>query len=171
MSRSAGIAATSPIGRLTDGASRSSAQPQPLRLLEELIEELIELDHEVTLFASGDSVTSATLVPGWPRALRLGRPKSDPAVAQTALLEIVAQHAQRFDVIHCHTDWTHLPLVTRLGVPFLTTLHNPLDTPGLPDTVRHFPVAPFISISDNQRKPLSGAIAGRGSFPGTVTNR
>ena len=49
------------------------------------------------------------------------------------MLEIVAHHAQRFDVIHCHTDWTHLPLVTRLGVPFLTTLHNRLDTPGLPD--------------------------------------
>jgi glycosyltransferase involved in cell wall biosynthesis len=80
-----------------------------------------------------------------------------PAAAQAALLEIVAHHAQRFDVIHCHTDWTHLPLVTRLGVPFLTTLHNRLDTPGLPDVVRQFPTAPFISISNDQRRPLSGA--------------
>jgi glycosyltransferase involved in cell wall biosynthesis len=60
-------------------------------------------------------------------------------------------------VIHCHTDWTHLPLVTRLGVPFLTTLHNRLDTPGLPDVVSQFPAAPFISISNDQRRPLSGA--------------
>src|SRR5262249_39217796 len=72
-------------------------------------------------------------------------------------LEIVAHHAERFDVIHWHIDWTHLPLVTRLGVPFLTTLHNRLDTPGLPDVVSQFPAAPFISISNDQRRPLSGA--------------
>jgi glycosyltransferase involved in cell wall biosynthesis len=111
----------------------------------------------VTLFASGDSATSATLVPVWPRALRLGRPRSDPAVAQAALLEAIAQHAAKFDVIHCHTDWTHLPLVTRLGVPFVTTLHNRLDTPGLANLVRQFPAAPFISISDDQRTPLPHA--------------
>jgi hypothetical protein len=67
------------------------------------------------------------------------------------MLEIVAHHAQRFDVIHCHTDWTHLPLVTRLGVPFLTTLHNRLDTAELPDVVSQFPAAPFISISNRAR--------------------
>jgi glycosyltransferase involved in cell wall biosynthesis len=127
------------------------------RVIAWLTEELIALGHEVTVFASGDSATPATLVPAWPRALRLGRPKSDPAVAETALLELVGQYAQRFDVIHCHTNWTHLPLLTRLGVPFLTTLHNRLDTPGLPDVVARFPVAPFISISNDQRKPLSGA--------------
>jgi glycosyltransferase involved in cell wall biosynthesis len=128
------------------------------RVIAWLTDELIALGHEVTVFASGDSSTSAALVPAWPRALRLGRPKADPAVAETALLEVVAQHAHRFDVIHCHTNWTHLPLLTRLGVPFLTTLHNRLDTPGLPDVVtRFFPAAPFISISEDQRKPLSGA--------------
>jgi glycosyltransferase involved in cell wall biosynthesis len=127
------------------------------RVIAWLTEELIALGHEVTVFASGDSATPATLVPAWPRALRLGRPKADPAVAETALLELVGQYAQRFDVIHCHTNWTHLPLLTRLGVPFLTTLHNRLDTPGLPDVVARFPVAPFISISNDQRKPLSGA--------------
>lgn len=119
------------------------------RVIAWLTKELISLGHEVTLFASGDSATSATLVPVWPRALRLGRPKCDPAVAETALLEVVAQHAHRLDVIHCHTNWTHLPLLTRLGVPFLTTLHNRLDTPGLPDVVTRFPAAPFISISDD----------------------
>jgi glycosyltransferase involved in cell wall biosynthesis len=127
------------------------------RVIAWLIEELVELGHDVTLFASGDSATSATLVPVWPRALRLGRPRSDPAVAHTALLEAVAQHAAEFDVIHCHTDWTHLPLLTRLGVPFLTTFHNRLDLPGLPDVVRQFPDAPFISISNDQRAPLSDA--------------
>jgi glycosyltransferase involved in cell wall biosynthesis len=122
-----------------------------------LIEELVKLGHQVTLFASGDSATSATLVSVWPRALRLGRPRSDPAAAHTALLEAVAQQAAEFDVIHCHTDWTHLPLMTRLGVPFLTTLHNRLDTPGLANVVRQFSAAPFISISNDQRVPLSDA--------------
>ena len=127
------------------------------RVIAWLIDELITVGHEVTLFASADSVTRATLIPVWPRALRLGRPKSDPAVAQTALMEAVARHARHFDVIHCHTDWLHLPLLTRLGVPFLTTLHNRLDTPGLTEVVRQFPSAPFISISNKQRAPLAEA--------------
>jgi hypothetical protein len=125
------------------------------RVISWLVDELVQLGHEVTLLASGDSATSATLVPVWPRALRLGRPRCDPAAAHTALLERIAQLAPQFDVIHCHTDWTHLPLMTRLGVPFLTTLHNRLDTPGLREVVRQFPDAPFISISNDQRTPLS----------------
>ena len=127
------------------------------RVIAWLIQELVELGHDVTLFASGDSATSAALVPVWPRALRLGRPRSDPAVAQAALLEIVAQHAAEFDLIHCHTDWSHLPLLSRLDVPFVTTLHNRLDLPGLPDLIRRFPDAPFISISNDQRTALSDA--------------
>jgi glycosyltransferase involved in cell wall biosynthesis len=127
------------------------------RVVAWLSEELIALGHDVTLFASGDSATSARLVPAWPRALRLGRPKADPAVAEAALLELIGQHARQFDVIHCHINWTHLPLLTRLGVPFVTTLHNRLDTPGLPDAVSRFPTAPFISISNDQRTPLAGA--------------
>ena len=69
------------------------------RVIAWLTEELVALGHEVTVFASGDSATSATLVPAWPRALRLGRPKSDPAIAETALLELLAQRAHRFDVM------------------------------------------------------------------------
>jgi glycosyltransferase involved in cell wall biosynthesis len=127
------------------------------RVISWLTEELVRLGHDVTLFASGDSATSAKLVPVWPRALRLGRPRSDPIAAQAALLEEVAWHAAKFDVIHAHVDWSHLPLLSRLGVPFLTTPHGRLDLPGLSALVRRFPQAPFISISDNQRLPLSGA--------------
>ena len=127
------------------------------RVVAWLIDELIELGHEVTLFASGDSVTRATLVPAWPRALRLGRPRSDPAAALSALLEAVAQQAATFDLIHCHVDWTHLPLLTRLGVPFLTTLHNRLDTPNMSSVMGNFPSAPFVSISDDQRTPCPEA--------------
>jgi glycosyltransferase involved in cell wall biosynthesis len=127
------------------------------RVIAWLVDELVELGHEVTLFASGDSKTRAELVPVWPRALRLGRPRSDPAIAQAALLEAIARQAAEFDVIHAHIDWLHLPLLTRLGVPFLTTLHGRLDLPGLPATVGRFPHAPFVSISDNQRIPLAQA--------------
>ena len=127
------------------------------RVVSWLIEELVELGHDVTLFASGDSTTRAKLVPVWPRALRLGRPRSDPIAAQAALLDSVAEHAADFDVIHCHIDWLHLPLLSRLRVPFATTLHGRLDLPGLPAVIRRFPDAPFISISDNQRVPLDGA--------------
>jgi glycosyltransferase involved in cell wall biosynthesis len=127
------------------------------RVVAWLVDELVRLGHEVTLFASGDSATSARLHAVWPRALRLGRPKTDPMVTQAALLEAVARHASEFDVIHAHIDWLHLPLFSRLGVPFLTTCHGRLDLPGFSDVVSRFPDAPFVSISDNQRVPLSGA--------------
>src|SRR5688500_11528520 len=127
------------------------------RVVAWLVDELVELGHEVTLFASGDSVTRAKLVPAWPRSLRLGRPATDPMAAQAVLLEAVAKHAGEFDVIHAHIDWVHLPLLSRLGVPFVTTSHGRLDLPGFPNLVRSFPAAPFVSISDNQRVPLPGA--------------
>jgi glycosyltransferase involved in cell wall biosynthesis len=127
------------------------------RVVAWLTNELIELGHDVTLFASGDSVTRGTLVPVWPRALRLGRPRAAPAAALAALLEAVARQAANFDVIHCHVDWTHLPLLARLGVPFLTTLHNRLDTPGLAFVIGSFLGAPFVSISNDQRTPCPEA--------------
>ena len=127
------------------------------RVIAWLTDELLELGHDVTLFASGNSVTRATLVPVWPRSLRLGRPRSDPIAALAALLDMVAHHADDFDVIHCHIDWVHLPLLERLSVPFLTTMHGRLDLPGLPAVARRFPRAPFVSISDDQRTVLAEA--------------
>jgi glycosyltransferase involved in cell wall biosynthesis len=127
------------------------------RVVAWLVDELVELGHEVTLFASGDSKTRANLNSVWPRALRLGRPRSDPIAALAVLLEAVAQRADDFDVIHAHIDWLHLPLLSRLSVPFVTTMHGRLDLPGLPDVIRRFPDAPFVSISDNQRAPLGDA--------------
>jgi glycosyltransferase involved in cell wall biosynthesis len=127
------------------------------RVVAWLVDELVSAGHEVTLFASGDSRTSAELHAVWPRALRLGRPRTDPLVAQAALLEAVARNATEFDVIHMHIDWLHLPLLSRLGVPFLTTCHGRMDLPGFSDVVRRFPDAPFVSISDNQRLPLKAA--------------
>jgi glycosyltransferase involved in cell wall biosynthesis len=127
------------------------------RVVAWLTDQLVALGHDVTLFASGDSGTSAKLVPAWPRALRLGRPRADPMSAQAALLEAVVGRASDFDVIHCHIDWVHLPLLTRTKTPFLTTFHNRLDLPGLPELVGKFPNARFVAISNNQRLPLEKA--------------
>jgi glycosyltransferase involved in cell wall biosynthesis len=127
------------------------------RVVAWLIDELVELGHDVTLFASGDSKTRAKLVPVWPYAFRLSRQRTDPVAVQAVLLEAMAARAKEFDVIHCHIDWLALPLLIRSGVPFLTTMHGRLDIAGLPDVVRHFPEAPFVSISNNQRLPLPGA--------------
>src|SRR5690242_408463 len=89
------------------------------RVIAWLIEELVELGHEVTLFASGDSVTRAKLVAAWPQALRLGRPKTDPMAPHAVLLELLAQQAGDFDVVHCHVDWTPLPLLSRHSTAFM----------------------------------------------------
>ena len=127
------------------------------RVVAWLVDELVELGHEVTLFASDDSHTRAKLVPVCQRALRLARPHPDPIAAQAALLETVARGAEQFDVIHAHIDWLHLPILQRAGVPFLTTLHGRLDLHGLSKMIELFPTAPYVSISDNQRCPLPEA--------------
>jgi glycosyltransferase involved in cell wall biosynthesis len=124
------------------------------RVVSWLVEELVDLGHEVTLFASGDSKTRADLVPAWPRATRLERPRLDPFTPIAALLEEVARRADKFDILHCHLDWVHIPLLHHLGIPFLTTVHNRLDLPSLRGLVRSFPDTQFVSISESHRRPL-----------------
>ncbi len=127
------------------------------RVIAWLVDELVELGHEVTLFASGDSRTRGRLHPVWPHALRLGRQRTDANAASTLLLEAISKRAKDFDLIHAHIDWLHLPLLRRLGVPFITTMHGRLDLPGLSNLIREFQDASFVSISDNQRLPLPDA--------------
>jgi glycosyltransferase involved in cell wall biosynthesis len=127
------------------------------RVVAWLVDELVEFGHAVTLFASGDSRTRGRLHPVWPNGLRLGQQHTDPMAATALLLEAISKQAKDFDVIHAHIDWLHLPLLRRLGVPFLTTMHGRLDLPGLPHVIREFPEASFVSISDNQRLPLPDA--------------
>ena len=127
------------------------------RVIAWLVDELVALGHDVTLFGSGDSSTNAKLHAVWPRALRLGRKGVDPNAACALLIEAIAERARDFDVIHSHVDWLPLPVLSRTGVPFLTTMHGRLDLPGLPDVIETFSKAPFVSISDNQRRPLPGA--------------
>jgi glycosyltransferase involved in cell wall biosynthesis len=127
------------------------------RVVAYLTDALVELGHEVTLFASGDSSTKATLVPIWPRALRLDPSVRDPFAPVFMQMETVARRADEFDVIHSHLDYFGYPLLRRLGVPSVTTLHGRLDLPELPPLYELYGDIPVVSISDSQRAPLPQA--------------
>src|SRR5690242_9726653 len=121
------------------------------RVVSWLTEELVEMGHEVTLFASGDSITNAVLEPCSPRALRLASGAHDPMLEYGTMLARFARTAPQFDVVHCHIDWLPIPLLSCLGVPFLTTLHGRLDVPELDGCFAEcFAEAPFVSVSDAQ---------------------
>src|SRR5271156_570132 len=127
------------------------------RVVAYLTNALIELGHEVTLFASGDSETKAKLGPIWPRALRLDPAVKDPFAPLFMQLETVARRAHEFDVIHAHLDYFGYPLLRRLGVPSVTTLHGRLDLPELPPLYGLYGDIPVVSISNSQRAPLPQA--------------
>lgn len=124
------------------------------RVVSYLTEELVRQGHEVTLFASGDSVTSAQLVPVCRKALRLDPNCIDPLAHHILLLERVFQKAEDFDIVHFHCDYLHFPFSTRQATPHVTTLHGRLDLTDLPPLYRQFDSVPVVSISDAQRKPL-----------------
>jgi glycosyltransferase involved in cell wall biosynthesis len=127
------------------------------RVVSFLTEELVRCGHDVTLFASGDSVTAARLIPACEAALRLDPNGVDRLAPHIAMLEAVAREAHRFDVIHYHIDYLHYPLSRRLGVPHVTTLHGRLDLPELRRVYDEFRDVPVVSISDAQRGPLPQA--------------
>jgi len=127
------------------------------RVISWLTEALVAQGHDVTLFASGDSETSANLVSGWPRALRLDGNVSDPNALHMAMLETVAQRARDFDLLHFHLDYYPFSLFSRLSTPFVTTLHGRLDLPEHRCVFEAFPKAPVISISQSQRSLLPTA--------------
>jgi glycosyltransferase involved in cell wall biosynthesis len=127
------------------------------RVVSFLTEELVALGHDVTLFASGDSRTAATLVPVVPRALRLADRCRDHLSPHLLMLERVAQAAHRFDIVHFHTAPVHFSLARRLGVPHVTTLHGRLDLPEFVDLFQEFVDLPLVSISDAQRAPAAEA--------------
>jgi glycosyltransferase involved in cell wall biosynthesis len=126
------------------------------RVVSYLTEELVEQGHEITLFASGDSVTQAHLVPSCPRALRLGE-VIEPLAHYVVHLERVFERVEAFDLIHFHVDYLHFPLSRRHTTPQLTTLHGRLDMADLIPVFRKFREMPLVSISDAQRQPLSWA--------------
>ncbi len=128
------------------------------RVVSYLTEELVRQGHNVTLFASGDSKTAANLHAVCDRALRLERGNVVDALAHhIRMIELVAQRALDFDVIHFHIDYLHFPLTRRQGGAALTTLHGRLDIPDLIPLYREFTDMSLVSISDAQRIPMPWA--------------
>ena len=124
------------------------------RIVSYLTEELVNQGHEVTLFASGDSVTAAQLVAACPESLRLNKQCIDSLAHHVVMLEEVFQQANKFDIVHFHIDYLHFPLSSRHNLHHVTTLHGRLDLPDLIPLYQRFPTMPVVSISNAQRKPL-----------------
>ncbi|OAP36530.1 glycosyl transferase [Sinorhizobium glycinis] len=124
------------------------------RIVHCLTEELVRLGHDVTLFASGDSLTSAELVPCSQVALRLNADVIDFLPHHVVMLEEVRRRAQEFDVLHFHIDLLHFPLVRDFADRTVTTLHTRLDLLDLQPFYRLFTDIPVVSISDDQRRPV-----------------
>lgn len=127
------------------------------RVISWLTEELVELGHDVTLFASGDSKTKAQLEPVWPRALRLDGSVRDPNALHMAMIEQVCRRAEEFDLLHFHLDYFPFSIMSRQSTPFVTTLHGRLDLPEHRPLFSLFGSVPLVSISDNQRQPVPHA--------------
>jgi glycosyltransferase involved in cell wall biosynthesis len=124
------------------------------RVVYSLTEELVAMGHDVTLFASGDSITSATLAPMREQALRLDPTVKDWVACYYRMVELIYRQKDEFDVIHFHIDYFPLALFSRQNVPYLTTIHGRLDVPEFVETYSTFASSPFVSISNSQRRPI-----------------
>ncbi|MEM4592690.1 MAG: glycosyltransferase family 4 protein [Sulfolobales archaeon] len=125
------------------------------RVVYALVEELVKRGHDVTLFATGDSKTSARLIPMAEAGLRLSRNTKDPIALHMAMLEEVYSQAESFDIIHSHVDYLTFPFARYSPTPTVTTLHGRLDLPETRRVLSRFPEQPLVSISNSQRAPVS----------------
>lgn len=124
------------------------------RIVSILADELVAQGHDVTLFASGDSITAANLVPACERALRLNPKVHDPLPYHLMMLDEVCRQADDFDIIHFHTDLLQMPLLSTLRTPSVTTVHGRLDLPDLWPFYSRFSDVPLVAISNSQRSQL-----------------
>src|SRR5476649_1285137 len=150
--------------RIAQVAPLTEAVPPKLyggteRVVHWLTEELVALGNDVTLFASGDSQTSAKLDATWPKALRLDGSVRDPNALHIVMLERVRRKCddEEFDFLHFHLDYYPWSLFYRQPTPFLTTLHGRLDLPEHQPVFTTFSKVPVISISNAQRRPVPQA--------------
>ena len=127
------------------------------RIVSYLTEELVKLGHEVTLFASGDSITSANLVSCAAKALRLDEAVKDIIPYYMLMLDRVRQYAGEFDILHFHIDHFHFPVFRSMANKTVTTLHGRQDLPDNRALYFGFDTFPLVSISDDQRRPLPHA--------------
>jgi glycosyltransferase involved in cell wall biosynthesis len=133
------------------------------RIVSYLTEELVAQGHDVTLFASADSITSAKLVPCCEQALRLNPVVRDPIPYYMIMLDKLRRMASQFDILHFHIDQFHFPIFHDRSSRPLTTLHGRQDLPDLKVLYEAFSDMPLVSISEAQRKPIPDA-----NFVGTV---
>jgi glycosyltransferase involved in cell wall biosynthesis len=124
------------------------------RVVHWLTEALVAMGHDVTLFATAESRTSAKLAPMRAKAERFVRNFEYNNAPYAAMIERVARRAQDFDVLHFHIDFHPFSVFSRQSVPFLTTLHGRLDQAWVPDIYNLFPTVPLVSISDSHRRPM-----------------
>jgi glycosyltransferase involved in cell wall biosynthesis len=124
------------------------------RVVSWLSEELVRLGHEVTVFASGDSLTTARLIPSCHESLRLSPESIDHLAHHFVQMEQVLRHKDEFDIIHFHVDYLHYPISRRERYIHVTTLHGRLDIPDLVPLYEVYSEMPVVSISDSQREPL-----------------
>jgi glycosyltransferase involved in cell wall biosynthesis len=127
------------------------------RVVSHLSEELVRQGHDVTLFASGDSVTSAHLVAGTTQAIRLNYAILDHIPHYMIMLDKLRRRSHLFDILHFHIDAFHMPLFRDMASKTVTTLHGRQDLPDLLPMYRAFPEMPLVSISDAQRSPIAEA--------------
>ena len=133
------------------------------RIVFYLTEELVRQGHDVTLFATGDSMTSAELIPCAPGALRLDPAVRDPAPYYMLMLDRVRDRMDDFDILHFHIDYYHFPLFRPIAGRTVTTLHGRQDLHDLLPLYLGFSDMPLVSISQAQRKPVLNA-----NFAGNV---
>ena len=127
------------------------------RIVSYLTDELVRQGHDVTLFASGDSVSSANLVRCVPMALRLDANVKDPIPYYMLMLDRVREMADEFDILHFHIDQFHFPLFRPIAQRTVTTLHGRQDLHDLKPLYVGFSDMPLVSISNSQRKPIANA--------------
>lgn len=133
------------------------------RIVHYLTEELVRQGHDVTLFASGDSITNSKLIACVNEGLRLRPNCVDPLAYHIIQMQELSVRVAEFDILHFHTDYLHFPFSSMLAIPSVTTLHGRLDIPELQDVYNIFPNQNLISISENQRLPLP-----QGNFVKTI---
>jgi glycosyltransferase involved in cell wall biosynthesis len=127
------------------------------RVVSYLTEELVRQGHDVTLFASGDSITAAELVACAPEALRLDSRVRDHIPYHMIMLDRVRERMEDFDILHFHIDQFQYPLFRAHAHRTVTTLHGRQDLPDLKPLYSYFGDLPLVSISNNQRLPVSSA--------------
>ena len=142
------------------------------RVVAYLVDALVDLGHEVTLFASGDSRTKAELVSCREKAIWLDeRPYKSENAAHLSMLNEVRKRAHEFDILHFHVDLLPYPLFEGVADKVVTTMHGRLDLEDLTDFYQRWPEYPLISISDSQRAPLDFANWAATIYHGLPLNR